>query len=184
MKYQMILPIMIGYIFLYIYYNVIITMLHSSFSIVSVPAIVIPYIVLLFVAFRIWNGTDESKRKKVKKQLIALIIIATIPVVYSGTQLAIHESQSRFSPEKWQKYEHERVYMVDHLLKKYSITDMKKEEVINLLGEPTEGAYFKESNNIVYYLGPERGIISIDSEWLVISFDEQDRVIENKIVRD
>lgn len=61
---------------------------------------------------------------------------------------------------------------------------MNKEEVFELLGEPTETAYFKEPNNIVYYLGPERGFMSIDSEWLVIWLDEQDRVVEYKILRD
>lgn len=53
----------------------------------------------------------------------------------------------------------------------YQLNDMIKEEIIQLLGEPTEPAYFVEPNNIVYYLEPERGFMSIDSEWLVIWFD-------------
>lgn len=48
---------------------------------------------------------------------------------------------------------------------------------MELLGDETNTDYFKEVNNIVYYLGDERGFISIDSEWLVIMFDN-DVVVE------
>lgn len=48
---------------------------------------------------------------------------------------------------------------------------------VELLGDETNTDYFKEVNNIVYYLGDERGFISIDSEWLVIMFDN-DVVVE------
>lgn len=52
-----------------------------------------------------------------------------------------------------------------------------------ILGPDTENAYFKEIDNMVYYLGPERGLISIDSEWLVIEFDNN-TVVDYHIKRD
>jgi hypothetical protein len=37
---------------------------------------------------------------------------------------------------------------------------------------------------MVYWLGPERGFIRIDSEWLVLRLDQSDIVREVRIVRD
>lgn len=58
-----------------------------------------------------------------------------------------------------------------------------KEEVITLLGSPAETEYFKEEDN-VYYLGAERGIISIDSEWLVIWFDGNEQAVKFELRTD
>ena len=49
--------------------------------------------------------------------------------------------------------------------------------------EPDKTEYFKEWD-LVYWLGPERGFISIDSEWLVFRFDGQKKVTDYKIMRD
>jgi hypothetical protein len=184
MMYITFIFVVLGYSLLYVFYNMVINLLHSSFSIVSVPAIVVPCILLVLVAFKVWKMREKSKKKKAKKFLITLVIFTTIPVIYLMIQLGINEFNSRFSQEKWQDRLDERVHMVDHLLNKYRLAEMNKEEVYELLGKPTETEYFREQNNIVYYLGPERGFISIDSEWLVIWFDNQDKVIEYKILRD
>ncbi|QGQ45941.1 hypothetical protein [Metabacillus sediminilitoris] len=58
-------------------------------------------------------------------------------------------------------------YMVDDLMNDFELNGKTKEEVMSLLGAPSETEYFKEENNMVYYLGYERGLVSIDSEWLV-----------------
>lgn len=73
--------------------------------------------------------------------------------------------------------------MVDDMLGKYKLVGQTKEEVVELLGNETNTEYFKEVSNFVYYLGDERGLISIDSEWLVITFDN-DIAVEVKIERD
>lgn len=88
-----------------------------------------------------------------------------------------------FSTEKWEKYPENRVDMVDDLLEKNELLGMTKQEVFLLLGQPTENAYFKTENNMVYYLGPERGLIRIDSEWLVLEIQEN-RVSKVDICRD
>lgn len=73
--------------------------------------------------------------------------------------------------------------MVDDLLETYELKGMTKEEIILLLGEATDTEYFKTENNMVYYLGPERGWIRIDSEWLVLEFKEN-MVTKTGIFRD
>ena len=75
-----------------------------------------------------------------------------------------------------------RIKMVDNLLNKNKLIGMSKSEVNNLLGIPPKTGYFS-NYDYVYWLGPERGFLSIDSEWLVIKF-ENDRVVEAKITRD
>ena len=52
-----------------------------------------------------------------------------------------------------------------------------------MLGSPKDHGYFKEYD-LVYWLGPERGFLRIDSEWLAISFGEDGKVNEYLLVRD
>jgi hypothetical protein len=59
---------------------------------------------------------------------------------------------------------HERVYIVDDLLNEHNLIRKTRNEVNRLLDAPTDTTYFNDENNIVYYLGDERGVMSIDSE--------------------
>ena len=74
--------------------------------------------------------------------------------------------------------------MVEDLLKKYDFEEMTKGEVIELLGTSQETNYFKENNNIVYYLGNKSGLLSIDSEWLIFEFDENLKVKKYEVGTD
>jgi hypothetical protein len=76
-----------------------------------------------------------------------------------------------------------RIQMVDDLLNNYPLTGKDRTEVVNILGEPDENRWFM-GWDMVYWLGPERHPISIDSEWLVLRIDEEQRVIETKVVTD
>lgn len=73
--------------------------------------------------------------------------------------------------------------MADQLIAHGTLEGRTRSEIVDLLGEPPPTGYFREWD-LVYWLGPERGFISIDSEWLVIRFDENDRVADHKIARD
>lgn len=167
------------------FYYIVINFLHSSFSLVSVLAILLPYFRVIRISSAIWKKKNiGGNKQRLKKVLIAVVIIATVPVVYLMILLGINENHSTFTQEKWLNDYEQRVRIVGDLLSRYQLKKMTKSEIIQLLGEPTETEYFAEPNNIVYYLGPERGFISIDSEWLVIWFDVQDRVTKFKILRD
>jgi len=54
---------------------------------------------------------------------------------------------------------------------------------VAILGEPPKTEYFKEFD-LVYYLGPERGFMGIDSEWLVLKLGPEGRVKRATIARD
>ncbi|MBD1864951.1 MULTISPECIES: hypothetical protein [Trichocoleus] len=73
--------------------------------------------------------------------------------------------------------------MVDDLLKRHTLAGKSRSEVIALLGQPGTTDYFQDYD-LVYWLGPERGLMSIDSEWLIIRLDAQGRVSEHQLVTD
>ena len=63
------------------------------------------------------------------------------------------------------------------------LVGMSQQQVSSLLGPADDTDYFRNWD-MVYWLGPERGFLSIDSEWLVLRLDEQKRVNDFAIVRD
>ena len=75
-----------------------------------------------------------------------------------------------------------RLSMLDDLLKKHELVGMTRNQIDELLGVPKPTGYFNDYD-YVYWLGPERGFISIDSEWLGVKFTNN-IVSEAKILRD
>ena len=76
-----------------------------------------------------------------------------------------------------------RLEMADRIMASKMLRGKTRAEVVEMLGEPPKTEYFK-SWDMVYWLGPERGFISIDSEWLVVKLDAQGRVSDYRIVHD
>jgi hypothetical protein len=76
-----------------------------------------------------------------------------------------------------------RLTMADDLLERSLLRHAPRDSVERLLGPGDQTEYFREWD-LVYQLGPERGLIRIDSEWLVVSFAADGRVRDARIVRD
>lgn len=68
-----------------------------------------------------------------------------------------------------------RIRMVDDLLESHPLVGLSRTEVEALLGPADKTPYFRNFD-LVYMLGPERGFIAIDSEWLLIQLDPDGRV--------
>jgi hypothetical protein len=73
--------------------------------------------------------------------------------------------------------------MVDDLLRRHDLVGESRADVVALLGESTETNYFSDYD-MVYWLGPKRGLIKIDSEWLVLRLNESRAVTERQVVSD
>jgi hypothetical protein len=73
--------------------------------------------------------------------------------------------------------------MADRLVSCGTLRGKTRQQVIELLGDPSDEGYFRQFD-LVYWLGPERGFMSIDSEWLVLRLGRDERVVECRIVRD
>lgn len=174
------------YLLLYIGYIFFIYILHIAYSVSGLSAILLPsiFLLLMLLVFRKYTTTDFKSDRKVKREYNAIIILGITAPLLSTIILGLNEYKSIFTTEKWLHSNQERVYMVDDLLNDYEIKEMTKDEVISLLGTPSETEYFKSDNNIVYYLGYERGLISIDSEWLVIYFDDNEVVEKYRVLTD
>jgi outer membrane protein assembly factor BamE (lipoprotein component of BamABCDE complex) len=90
-----------------------------------------------------------------------------------------------FNSARWKTPDtsYTRIRMLEALLLTHDLEKMTKSEVVDLLGQPPPTAYFSEWD-FVYHLGPERGLLSIDSEWLVLRFGPDGRVSEWAVVSD
>ncbi|MBD2101664.1 hypothetical protein [Leptolyngbya sp. FACHB-261] len=75
-----------------------------------------------------------------------------------------------------------RLRMVDDLLAQHKLQGLTRDDITRLLG-PADNVN-ASARDLEYYLGPERGLIRMDSETLVIHLDQNGRVKEYEIYRD
>ena len=115
------------------------------------------------------NYDAEIKRIKRKNYIVFGIFVGLIlAVIIVGI---VYQYQHSFSTAKWIRNPGERTKIVDDLLGDYDLIGMRESDIIDLLGnDNNDYGYFNEKDRFVYYLGPERGLISIDSEWLILDF--------------
>jgi hypothetical protein len=76
-----------------------------------------------------------------------------------------------------------RLRMADGLVRSEILLGKSRVEVEAMLGPPTATDKFR-SSGLVYWLGSERGFMSIDSEWMTLEFDKTGKVREARIVTD
>ena len=124
--------------------------------------------------------------------LLALVIglITLSPLMFVAGSTLLELAQERwnrlpFDSTAWKASHTDpiRLRMGDDLLRRHALTGMTRDEVVSLLGTPPETDYFR-GYQFVYWLGPERSWMSIDSEWLAIRFGKDGRVNRAEILRD
>ena len=112
-----------------------------------------------------------SEIKRIKRQnylIFGLFVGLLLVVIIAGITYQYRRS---FSTSKWENNPEERTKIVDDLLSDHELIGMQESDIIELLGENNNDyGYFNKPDRYVYYLGPERGLISIDSEWLILDF--------------
>lgn len=167
---------------MYLAFIFVIDMVHMSLSVKSIFVVVMPFIILVMIQRAILYVSKN--RNKEKEQMLKVRMIGLIPLIVCTVQLSTNEYNSKFNQDRWLNYTEKRVHMVDDLLQKYKLIGKSNEEIIKLLGIPTETRNDEIGATTSYYLGNERGFISIDSERLVLQFDNDGNVIEYKVQRD
>lgn len=110
-------------------------------------------------------------RRARKQNMTALIVIGALLILLLTLCLRWHISHN-FTTEKWLAAPEERGRLVNDLLQEHTLTGMDTDALFALLGEETPVPVESGKINYCYYLGPERGLISIDSEWLVLTVEE------------
>lgn len=139
-------------------------------------------------------------RKALKKRLLlVLVIVAGIPALFCALAIGYfvfvpsaedYAYRTEFDPASWRGRSLDgealwpaRLRMVDDLIADKRLDGLTRGEVESMLGPGDRTDKWQEWH-LIYHLGPERGLIRIDTEWLVIRFGTLDRVTEYRIVRD
>jgi len=165
------------YILFYFTCIFIINVGQSSYSIISVPVVLLPILLIWITGLKRRKGQLTFKNSK-------SLLLFSIPPIICLYMLGENEYKSKFTTDKWLENESERTYMIDNLLKNHPLEGKTQQEIIAMLGDNIEMNYFQDENNIVYYLGDERGLISVDSEWLIIHLDDNEVVDKVEVVTD
>jgi hypothetical protein len=103
-------------------------------------------------------------------------------------------NRTSFDPVTWKSWDSRdrspdaaRIRMVDDLLERHPLHGLGRDAILGLLGPDDKAGigrgYFSDYD-LVYWLGPNRGFIGMDSEWLVIRFGPDGRVAEHRLVQD
>ena len=71
--------------------------------------------------------------------------------------------------------------MVDDLLDRNELRGMSRAQVVALIGEPDRQSDVT-GYDLVYWLGPQRGLIGTDSEYLVMKLDKSNRVTSVELI--
>jgi hypothetical protein len=118
----------------------------------------------------------------VKKRFAVVIFVALTLVL----ALVYYKRTPHFDEAKWKDSGTPaslRLSMADDLVASRRLEKLPRADVVKLLGEPLTTPYLKEYD-MVYVLGPERGYVRVDSEWLVIKLSPSGHVEKAAVARD
>jgi hypothetical protein len=129
----------------------------------------------------------QAPAMRLPRVRFTMIAVAILACLLGGVVWHVRYPGRAFDPVAWNDATQiERVVrqpMADRLIARDTLRGMTRAEVVRLLGEPLDIQPFSGCD-LAYYLGPERGFMSIDSECLVIRLGPDGRVIACKIVTD
>jgi hypothetical protein len=126
-------------------------------------------------------GTLGSVRLR-RAILFILLAIVTWWLVAVAPLPFVHKWWSTTSPDLADML-HKRQRMADWLVYSGKLTGLTKPQVYAMLGEPPSTDKFPEWD-VVYVLGPERGFISIDYEWLALRLGADGKVSDATVISD
>lgn len=116
---------------------------------------------------------------------LGVLFVAALALFMGGAWMQGYLPVRSFNAAEWKDppSSNTRLSMIDALLQTHDLKGMTRAEVVGLLGEPPATDYFRHWD-LVYFLGPQRGSLRIDSEWLVLKLDENGRVAEWRVATD
>jgi hypothetical protein len=104
--------------------------------------------------------------------LVGLVIFGLTTARYVRYRV----THRQFDAAEWQR-------MAEDLLRRGLLLGLSRDSVEGLLGPVNSTEHFRDWD-FVYWLGPERSWISIDSEWLIIRLDANGRVAKAELTTD
>ena len=120
--------------------------------------------------------------------LCCVTSLIALRAVTQRNRLSRYGESAPFDPVRWRKAslygeDETRKHMLPSLLENHKLVGMKKAEVLELLGPPSDLRY-RRSADFCYWIGPEDGFIKVDSCWLLIWVDDQGVVDRIAVVED
>lgn len=136
------------------------------------------------------QGSEALSRRRVVAVLVIVVLgsLLVAPLALGflryGSPLEYFRRRA-FDSQTWRAAgsEDDRIRMVDDLVDDVLRVGMTRAEIEGLLGPVSQTSKFADWD-LVYRLGMERSLMSIDSEWLVVRLGAEGRVTEFRIVRD
>jgi hypothetical protein len=142
----------------------------------------------------------RNRMKVMKWVCFSAIILISFGVACAGLWFFLGDAvedrlhRRHFEAALWRNHENAtqelmwppRLCMVDDLMRGGRLDRLSSNQVVALLGPPEEKGFpgGAKDSHLHYWLGPERGFIRIDSEWLFITFDANQKVTRYWIYRD
>ena len=133
---------------------------------------------------------ETTEDKQVNRSWIWVVFLLLVVVILL-VLAAVLPAGEPFDSNTWKRAQagqdevsiETRFQMAESLVASGLLIGMARSEVIALVGNDPGSGYFKGS--LAYELGPQRNsYFAIDSDWLVIQFDGDDRVVEVRIRSD
>lgn len=172
----------ISYLLLFLGLAIFITTFYASYSILSLSAVLSPLFLFVLFILILWKYSYLKNAQKGRIMLFVVAILSFIPPLFLVDLLGKNEEKLNFTTEKWLNNPDDRGYIVYDFLEENEIVGKTKKDIQKLLGVPEENSFYSEKNVIEYLLGLELGLIQMDSSYLIIWFNEEDKVIDYEIV--
>jgi hypothetical protein len=125
-----------------------------------------------------------------RKILLVLTAMSGVLIISTGVYWYLCYGPIRFDSALWLQGESAefsskapRLRMADGLVRSGLLMGKTRPQIEALLGSPAQGPNPWQAD-MIYWLGPERSFIEIDSEWLAIRFSGAGVVCDVRIVRD
>ncbi|MDI2588490.1 hypothetical protein OR571_15550 [Psychrobacillus sp. NEAU-3TGS] len=173
-----------GFVYISVFFGLalFITFFYSTYSLLSLSAVLLPLILLLVVLFVLWKRSYLSNERKGNFLLLVTAILCFIPALILVGLLGKNEEKLNFTIEKWVNQPDDRVYFVYDFLDEYEMVGKSKEDIHKLLGAPDENHSYATTENVIsYFLGAELGWIRMDGTYLVIWFNDDDEAINYEV---
>jgi hypothetical protein len=125
-----------------------------------------------------------------RKSIFVIAFVVGVLALSGGALWHAQTAPTPFDKRIWLEAERSkssseapRLRMADGLIGSRVLLGKSQSELETMLGPPTATNKFREYG-LVYWLGAERGLMSIDSEWLVVRFDKANKAFEASIISD
>lgn len=126
----------------------------------------------------------------IPQKLRAALWIVGTPVAAMTAYWVAFMSPLPFSASGWDVDTDEgtwfntRYRIAERFARSGQLQAMTREEIVALLGKPVTDVTRLGHHGLIYVLGPERGPLGIDYEWLLIDFDVTGKVSKVEVTTD